>query len=801
LIFNAKKSQLFSPILKDFAETFSQQRNPKEKPKKLLDLGWFACKYIAPMEHGNFTVKKRNGETEIFSAEKVEQVVKWATEGVSSVSANTVCANAKLQLFDGISTKEIHQSVIDSAVGMISEKTPNYQYVAGRLVNYQLRKEVWGGKNPPKLIDFIKKNVAAGVYENAVLELYTESEINKLDDYIKHSRDDIFTYAGIQQLCDKYLVQNRKTGEIFETPQFAYMLVAMTLFSAYDSKTRIARVKKAYDAYSKHKSNLPTPLMAGVRTKLRQYSSCCLIDIGDSIESIFAANTAVGFATSQRFGIGLNAGEMRAIGSEIRKGDVIHTGVIPFLKVFESTVKSCHQNGIRGGGATVNFPFWHYEIEDILQLKNNAGTDDNRVRKLDYVIQFSKVFYERFLSGGNITLFSPHEVGDLYEKFGTPEFDSLYEKYEKSTKLKRKKVIPAAQLMSLFTKESVETGRIYFANIDHTNERGAWLDTVRMNNLCMEVCQPVKPLKNINDPDGEIGICVLSAINVLEINSDAEMEDICDITVRMLDELIDYQDYFAPAAENFAKKRRSLAVGITNFAAYLAKNGVKYEDPEAPNVADELMEKIQYFLLKASCQLAKEKGPCEKFDRTKYSLGILPIDTYKKDVDSVVTRKPSMDWESLRAEIKEFGLRNSTVSALMPCESSSVIQSSTNGIEPVRSLVTYKESKSRQLPVIVPNIHQWKNKYTLAFDMKDNIGMINIVAALQKWVDMSISANRYYNYAHYEGGALPDSKVIREFLYAYKMGWRTGYYLNTNDGDKQSAANQEESCSSGACSL
>lgn len=747
----------------------------------------------------HLTVTKRNGQKEEFSVEKIEKVVNWAIEGVTGVNANAVCVNAQVQYHDGITTSDIHKAVIDSAVGLISVKTPNYQYVAGRLLNYQLRKDVWGGKNPPGFLDFIKKNVAADIYDADILNLYSDAEINKFGEYLDHSRDDIFTYAGIQQLCDKYLVQNRKTGEIYETPQFAYMLIAMIVFSKYDPKTRASYVKKAYDYFSKHKINLPTPLMAGVRTKLRQYSSCCLIDIGDSIESIFAANTAVGYATAQRFGIGLNAGRLRAINSEIRNGDVIHTGVIPFLKIFEATVKSCQQNGLRGGGGTVNFPIWHYEIEDILQLKNNAGTDDNRVRKLDYLIHFSKLFLDRFIKGEDVTLFSPHEVPDLYDAFGTPEFDALYVKYEKSKTLKQKKKVLMKDLMSLFTKESVETGRVYFSFLDHSNSHGAWTTKVNMGNLCLEVQQPVKPLKGFNDPEGEIGICILAAQNILEIHSDSELEKVCDIMVRMLEEIIDYQEYFAPAAENFAKKRRSLAIGLTNFAAYLAKQGVGYEDAEAPNVADELMEKTQYFLLKASNNLAKERGPCELFGETKYSQGILPIDTYKKDIDSVVTRKPSMDWDSLRSDIKQYGLRHSTVSALMPCESSSVIQSSTNGIEPIRSLITYKKSKSRQIPVVAPHIHQLKGKYTLAFDMKDNIGLINIVGALQKWVDMAISGNRYYNYSHYEGGALPDSKVIKEFLYAYKMGWKAGYYINTDDGDKQSAG--DLGCESGACAI
>lgn len=748
-----------------------------------------------------FLVKKRNGQNEEFSIEKIEQVINWSCEGLAGVLPSDIGANAKIQYHNGITTSDIHKIIIDSAVNLIALKSPNYQFVAARLLSYQLRKEVWGGKNPPKFLDFIKSNVSKNVYDEDVLSLYSEQEINKLDEHIDHSRDDIFTYAGIQQLCDKYLIQNRKTGEIFETPQFAYMLIAMILFGKYDQKTRTSYVKRAYDAYSKHKINLPTPLMAGVRTKLRQYASCCLIDIGDSIESIFAANTAVGYATSQRFGIGLNGGRMRAINAEIRNGDVIHTGVIPFLKVFESTVKSCHQNGLRGGGATVNFPIWHYQIEEILQLKNNAGTDDNRVRKLDYLIHFSKLFLDRFLKGENVTLFSPHEVPDLYEAFGMPEFDALYEKYEKDASLKQKKSVSMASLMSLFTKESVETGRVYFCFIDHSNEHGAWNIPIKMGNLCLEVQQPVTPLKGINDPDGEIGICILSAINVLEIHSDSEMEKICDITVRMLDEVIDYQKYFALAAANFAQKRRSLGVGITNFAAYLAKHGVKYDSTEAPNIADELMEKVQYFLLKSSNNLAKEKGVCELFKDSKYSKGILPLDTYKKEIDIVVTRKPSMDWESLRQEILKSGLRHSTLSALMPCESSSVIQNSTNGIEPPRSLITYKKSKARQLPMIVPHYQQLKNKYTLAFDMKDNVGIINVVGALQKWVDMAISGNRYYNYYHYEGGRLPDSKVIKEFLHAYKMGWKAGYYLNTDDGDKQSHTEEVNSCESGACSI
>jgi ribonucleoside-diphosphate reductase alpha chain len=744
---------------------------------------------------------KRTGETVPFDVERIHRVVGWAVNDIKGVTASDIEINAKLQMEEGITTREIHNVLIDSAVNLISLASPNYQYVASKLLSYQLRKDVWGGKNPPKLVDFINKNVHENdVYDEDILMLYTDKEINKLDEYVDHSRDDNFTYAGMRQLCDKYLIQDRSETKIYETPQFAYMIIAMVCFGQYEGHTRISYVKKAYDYFSKFKINLPTPLMAGVRSKVRQYASCCLIDVDDTLPSIFSSSTAAGYATGSRYGIGLNIGRIRPINSPIRNGEVVHTGVIPFLKLMESTVKSCHQNGIRGGSATVNFPFWHYEAEDMLVLKNNSGTDDNRV-------QFSEIFYKRFLKNEDITLFSPHEAKELYDAFGHENFDELYEQYERKTSLKFKKTVKARKLMSLFIKERVETGRIYFMNIDHCNQRSSWDDDIKMTNLCVEVLHPTKPLQHPDDKNAEIGICILSAINVLEIQSDAEMEKVCDIIVRILDQLIDYQDYFLPAAENFTKNRRSLGIGITNFAAYLAKHGVKYTDDEAPNVADELMEKVQYYLLSSSCDLSSEKGRCPKFNKTKYSQGWLPIDNYKKEIDEFVTRKNSMDWEGLRARIKEFGLRHSTVSAIMPCESSSVIQCSTNGIEPIRSYITYKKSKARTLPVIVPNYTSYKSKYTLAYEMEDNTGLIKIVGALQKWVDMSISANMYYNYDHYENGALPDSKVIKEILLAYKLGWRTGYYNNTDDGDKQSFNEEEQNdnnddgCESGACAL
>jgi ribonucleoside-diphosphate reductase alpha chain len=745
-------------------------------------------------------VKKRDGTLVPFNVEKINKVIKWAVEGISGVSLSDIEINTKINLIDGISTKEIHHVLIESSINLFNEESPNYQWVASRLLTYQLRKDVWGGKNPPRLYDFILKNIERKIYHPEILEYFSKNDIDKLDDKINHDRDYDFTYAGLKQLCDKYLIQNRKGKEIFETPQFAYMLIAMVSFINYPKEKRLLYIKRAYDKYSKHKANLPTPQMAGIRGLLKQYASCCLIDVDDTKESIFSSNTAAGFATTQRYGIGLNFGRMRGIGTEIKGGQVIHTGIIPFLKVFEATVKSCQQNGIRGGGATVNIPFWHYEIEDAIQLKNNGGTEDNRVRKMDYVIQFSKLFYERFMKNEFITLFSPHEVPELTESFGLSNFDELYLKCENDTSIRYKRTVRATSLMSLFIKERTETGRIYLMNMDHANDHSPWKERVCMTNLCVEVTHPTKPIQHIDDPNGEIGICVLSAINLLEIKDDQDLQDTCDIIVRMLDELIDYQEYFTKAAENFTKKRRSLGIGITNLAALLAKNNLKYTDSEAPNFVDSWMEKIQYYLINCSVDLAIEKGKCEKFDLTKYAEGILPIDTYKKKIDSVITRKPTQDWEALRKRIKEHGMRHSTLTALMPCESSSVIQCSTNGIEPPRSFLTYKGSKANSVPVLVPNYSTCKNKYTLQFDMTNNIGYINIVAALQKWVDMSISANLYYNYDHYPNKALPDAIIIKELLYAYSMGVKTLYYSNTYDGDKQSASD-DGGCASGACAI
>ena len=740
-------------------------------------------------------VKKRNGDTEAYNVDKIHKVVEWAIEGLNGVSLSDIEMNANLSLHDGITTKEIHQILVKSANDLVTEKNPNYQFVASRLLNMSLRKDLWEKYDkPPTLYEHIANNVEEQVYDENMWHRWTSEELDKIEKYIDHDRDYLFTYAGLQQMIDKYLVKNRASGKIYETPQFAYMGICLSLFDT------VEEVKEAYECFSTHKINLPTPIMAGVRTRIKQFASCVLVDVEDDLASIFSSIHAVGKYTARRAGIGLNIGRIRPINSSIRGGEVIHTGLIPYLKIFESTVKATSQNGIRGGSATVHVPFWHHEIEDIVVLKNNAGTDDNRVRKLDYSIQFCELFYKRLINGQDITLFSPAEVPDLYENFGNNEaFNALYEKYEKAWSLNFRKKIPARKLAEIFTKERLETGRIYVMNIDNANEHGSWDVPVHMSNLCQEIIHPTKPIKSINDPDGEIGICILSALNLLELHNDHDIQKACRTAVNTLEYVIDYQDYPVLAGENFTKNRRSLGIGVTNLAGYLALNKLKYEDKETLKELHTLMEKIQWHLLNESCKIAKEKGACEKFNETKYAQGLLPIDWYKKTVDELVKPNYVMDWEALRDDIKHHGLRHSTMTAIMPCESSSVIQNSTNGIEPVRNLISYKKAKNGVLKQVVPHITSRKNFYTLAWNMQNNKSMLDICAVLQKFVDMSISMNLYYNYDHYDEGNIPLSVLIKDQLYGFKYGVKNFYYCNTPDGDGKTE--KDSGCESGSCSI
>ena len=732
----------------------------------------------------NINVLKRDGTIEDLNLEKVHKMVEFAVEGLAGVSASQVEIQSGLQFCDGIRSSDIQEILIRSASDLISEEHPNYQYVAARLLLFGLRKAVHGHPEIlPPLLEHVKGCIDKGVYDGTIVNRYSEEEWDRIDSFVDHERDYLFTYAGLRQVVDKYLVQDRSSGEHYESPQQMYIMISATLFANYPKETRLDYVRRYYNAISTHKINIPTPIMGGVRTPIRQFASCVLVDIDDTLDSIFSSDMAIGKYVAQRAGIGINAGRIRGINSKIRGGEVQHTGVIPFLKKFEATVRCCTQNGIRGGSATVHFPIWHQEIEDIIVLKNNKGTQDNRVRKLDYSIQLSSLFYQRFIEAGEISLFSPHDVPGLYDAFGTEYFDDLYVRYENDKSIPRK-TIDAQELILDLLKERSETGRIYLMNIDHCNSHSSFKDKVTMSNLCQEITLPTDPIDHIDDAGGEIALCILSAINVGKITQLDQLEDLCDLSVRGLEELIDYQQYPVAAAKRSTLARRSLGVGYIGLAHYIAKNKVKYSDPQAWKLVHDLSEAFQYYLLKTSNQIAKEKGACEYFDHTKYSDGLLPIDTYKKDVDDIVPNVLNYDWDTLRNDIKTHGLRHSTLSAQMPSESSSIVSNATNGVEPPRDYVSIKKSKKGPLKQVVPGFPYLKSNYTLLWDMPSNEGYIKVIAVMQKFFDQGISGNWSYNPENYPDNEVPTSVMAQDWLTTYKYGWKTSYYQNTYDAKK-----------------
>jgi ribonucleoside-diphosphate reductase alpha chain len=728
-------------------------------------------------------VVKRNGNTESLNLDKIHNMVEEACKDLAGVSASQVEMTSGIQFYDGITTPEIQEILIRSASDLIDLDFPNYQFVAARLLLFGLYKQVFGpswNQGFPHIYNHLVHGASSGIYDSQLPVKYSEEEWDKINSWIDHDRDFLFTYAGLRQVVDKYLVQDRSVGDLYETPQYMYMLISATIFSEYPKESRLDYIRRYYNAISKHKINIPTPIMAGVRTPLRQFASCVLVDVDDTLDSIFSSDMAIGRYVAQRAGIGINAGRIRGINSKIRGGEVQHTGVVPFLKKFEATVRCCTQNGIRGGSATVHFPIWHQEIGDIIVLKNNKGTEDNRVRKLDYSIQFSRLFYERFINDEEMSLFSPHDVPQVSEAFGFPEFDELYVQAEQNPNIPRK-TVSAQELILDILKERAETGRVYIMNIDHCNSHSSFIDKVWMSNLCQEITLPTDPLNHIDDTSGEIALCILSAINVGKLKNHEELEELCDLSVRSLEELIDYQDYPVFAAELATKARRSLGIGYIGLAHYLAKHGVKYDSQESWSIVHELTESFQYYLLKSSNQIAKEKGACTDFNRTKYFEGLLPIDTYKKDVDEIVPNILHYDWENLRTSIMEHGLRHSTLSAQMPSESSSVVSNATNGIEPPRGFLSVKKSKKGPLKQIVPQYNTLKNNYTLLWDMPDNTGYINVVAVMQKFFDQAISGNWSYNPGNYPDNEVPVSVMAQDLLKTYKYGWKTSYYQNTYD--------------------
>nr|WP_315116332.1 class 1a ribonucleoside-diphosphate reductase subunit alpha [uncultured Neisseria sp.] len=754
----------------------------------------------------NIKVTKRDGRLEDIDLDKIHRVVTWAAEGLQNVSVSQVELKSHIQFYNGIRTDDIHETIIKAAADLISQDTPDYQYLAARLAIFHLRKIAYGEFEPPHLYDHVKKLTEAGKYDRHIIEDYSREEFDELNAYIDHSRDMTFSYAAVKQLEGKYLVQNRVTRQIYETPQFLYILVAMCLFSKYPKETRLDYVKRFYDAVSTFKVSLPTPIMSGVRTPTRQFSSCVLIECDDSLDSINATTSAIVKYVSQRAGIGINAGRIRGLGSEIRGGEAQHTGCIPFFKMFQAAVKSCSQGGVRGGAATLFYPLWHIEAESLLVLKNNRGVEDNRIRQLDYGVQINRLLYTRLIKGGNITLFSPNEVPGLYDAFfaDQDEFERLYTQYEQNPNI-RKRTLPATELFSTLMQERAGTGRIYIQNVDHCNTHSPFdprVAPVHQSNLCMEIALPTKPLDNINDPNGEIALCTLSAFNLGALNNLDELEELADLTVRALDALLDYQDYPVAAARTATMNRRTLGIGVINYAYYLAKNGVRYSDDSALGLTHRTFEAMQYYLLKASVNLAKEYGACPLFNQTIYSQGKLPIDTYKKDLDAVCNEPLHYDWESLRADIVKYGLRNSTLTALMPSETSSQIANATNGIEPPRGLVSVKASKDGILKQVVPEFETLKDAYETLWQLPGNEGYLKLVGVMQKFVDQSISANTAYDPGKFEGNKVSMKQMLKDLLTAYKYGVKTLYYHNTRDGaDDTQTDIQDDGCAGGACKI
>jgi len=731
-------------------------------------------------------VQKRDGRREPLDLEKLHRVVFWATQGITGVSASEVEIKSHIQFATGISTAAIQETLIKSAADLISEETPNYQFVAGRLICYHLRKQVYGDFQPCSVLDLVRRNVAAGFYDAELLAAYSEAEWNRINTFVRHDRDEELTYAAMEQFRGKYLVQNRVTKEIFETPQMAYVLIAATLFSQYPRDSRMMWVRDYYDAISTHQVSLPTPVMAGVRTPMRQFSSCVLIETGDSLDSINATASSIVKYVSQKAGIGIGAGRIRALGSPIRNGDAYHTGVVPFYKMFQAATRSCSQGGVRNGAATLYYPLWHLEVEDLLVLKNNKGTEDNRVRHMDYGVQFNKVMYERLLANGDITLFSPHDVPDMYDAFFTDvdRFRELYESAERNTRI-RKKRIKAIELFTAFLQERKDTGRIYLMNVDHANSHGSFrpeVAPIRQSNLCCEIDLPTRPLDDVNDPNGEIALCTLSAINWGVFRDPEDMERACTLAVRGLDALLSYQNYPILSARIATENRRPLGVGIINLAYWLAKNDLAYTDPRALSVVDRWAQHWSYYLIKASVDLAAEKGACPKSHETRYHDGVLPVDTYKREVDELVPHQDAVDWAGLRERLREHGIRNSTLMALMPAETSAQISNSTNGVEPPRSYVSVKQSKDGVLRQVVPEYRRLKNRYELLWNQRSPEGYLNIMAILQKYIDQGISVNTSYNPQHYEDEKIPMSEMLKHMIAFYKYGGKQLYYFNTYDG-------------------
>ena len=724
-------------------------------------------------------VKKRNGELEDFSAEKLNEVVMWACKDLEA-NPSDIVMNAKLQLYNGIKTSKIHEVLVNSSANLINIKNSDYQWSTSRLLSFFTRKQLFGvfkDEDMPSIKEVFRKNVKLGFYDPQIIKKFTDDELEQIEKIINHGNDNLLTYASYKKMLDSYVVKNRVTGYIYETPQYSFIIIAMTL------ENTVEGVRNLYESLVNKLISFPTPIMAGVRTNSKQYASCVLIDSGDDLESIYASAHAIGRFVSRKAGIGLNFGRWRALGSSIRKGEVFHTGVIPFLRLTQSAVKSCSQGGVRDGSATTNFPIWHPEISDLLVLKNNKGTDDNRVKNLDYCVQLTGFFLKRMLKNEKISLFSTSDAPELIELWGLPEFDEVYLKYEADKKVKRIEVDGQELLLSIAT-ERLNTGRLYISFIDNVNATNQFKCKINMTNLCVEITEPTTPFTDVNSEEGEIALCNLGGLNLGILKGrdtfhliEKPLRDI----VRALDTVVEIQEYPVKAAEK-QLKRRSIGVGVTNFAYWMAKNGLKYEDEEALPLIDELFEHFQYYLIKASMELAKERGACEWFNKTKYAEGVMPFDNINEEVKNLVKRPLTLDWDWLRKQVKLHGMRNSVLSAQMPVESSSMVTNSTNGLEAPRELVTVKTNKSGASTVmVVPEGKKLASKYTLAWDIVDNSCINKIVSVVQKYLDQAISVNHYYNPTLFEGNQIPAKVIIKDIVEFYKLGGKNLYYANTLD--------------------
>ncbi len=724
-------------------------------------------------------VKKRNGELEDFSAEKLNEVVMWACKDLEA-NPSDIVMNAKLQLYNGIKTSKIHEVLVNSSANLINIKNSDYQWSTSRLLSFFTRKQLFGvfkDEDMPSIKEVFRKNVKLGFYDPQIIKKFTDDELEQIEKIVNHSNDNLLTYASYKKMLDSYVVKNRVTGYIYETPQYSFIIIAMTL------ENTVEGVRNLYESLVNKFISFPTPIMAGVRTNSKQYASCVLIDSGDDLESIYASAHAIGRFVSRKAGIGLNFGRWRALGSSIRKGEVFHTGVIPFLRLTQSAVKSCSQGGVRDGSATTNFPIWHPEISDLLVLKNNKGTDDNRVKNLDYCVQLTGFFLKRMLKNEKISLFSTSDAPELIELWGLPEFDEVYLKYEADKKVKRIEVDGQELLLSIAT-ERLNTGRLYISFIDNVNATNQFKCKINMTNLCVEITEPTTPFTDVNSEEGEIALCNLGGLNLGILKGrdtfhliEKPLRDI----VRALDTVVEIQEYPVKAAEK-QLKRRSIGVGVTNFAYWMAKNGLKYEDEEALPLIDELFEHFQYYLIKASMELAKERGACEWFNKTKYAEGVMPFDNINEEVKNLVKRPLTLDWDWLREQVKLHGMRNSVLSAQMPVESSSMVTNSTNGLEAPRELVTVKTNKSGASTVmVVPEGKKLASKYTLAWDIVDNSCINKIVSVVQKYLDQAISVNHYYNPTLFEGNQIPAKVIIKDIVEFYKLGGKNLYYANTLD--------------------